>query len=133
MVKFNFAREIKFLTFGVYPSTHLFPHDYRLGANGILGTSKESLPPVRSFPAATPVVGVPPRRFAPSLDSSESSQKSSLCSLCVEDYERELAKLVAKEFERLSSTSKKESGQPLASWLLMPKDHDHPQVCIVRS
>ncbi|KAH0450869.1 hypothetical protein IEQ34_021561 [Dendrobium chrysotoxum] len=106
------------------PLPHLFP---RLGANGILGTSKETLPPVRSFPAATHVVSVPPRRSAPSLDRSDSSQKSSLCSLCMEDYECELAKLVATEFERSSSATKEKSGNPLPFWLRIAKEQDHSQ------
>ncbi|PKU76396.1 protein SMAX1-LIKE 2 [Dendrobium catenatum] len=97
------------------PLPHLFP---RVGANGILATSKETLSPVRSFP---------PRRSAPSLDRSDSSQKSSLCSLCMEDYERELAKLVAMEFERSSSATKEKSGNPLPSWLRIAKEQDHSQ------
>ncbi|KAI0492465.1 hypothetical protein KFK09_026738 [Dendrobium nobile] len=107
------------------PLPHLFP---RLGANEILATSKETLPPVmRSFPAATHAFSAPPRRSAPSLDRSDSSQKSSLCSLCMEDYERELAKLVATEFERSSSATKDKSGNPLPSWLRIAKEQDHSQ------
>ncbi|KAJ0985062.1 hypothetical protein J5N97_003418 [Dioscorea zingiberensis] len=63
----------------------------------ILSGPFESQPLARGFPAI----------------NGDAQRKTSLCSLCTESYDRELSKLVAKEFEKASSDSK----PPLPQWL----------------
>lgn len=74
----------------------------RLGANGILSSSVESLSPLKGYPAATTA---PPRR-------------TSCCPQCIQNYEQEMAKLLPKEFESSSCEVKSGAAQPpLPQWL----------------
>ncbi|XP_043696321.1 protein SUPPRESSOR OF MAX2 1-like [Telopea speciosissima] len=95
-----------------HPHPDLFP---RLGGNGILSRSVESLTPVKSFPTAPPAL--------PSYRSEnfDPARRTSCCPLCMENYEQELAKLVAKEFEKSSSDTKAGAKSPLPPWLQMAK------------
>ncbi|EHA8589516.1 Protein SUPPRESSOR OF MAX2 1 [Cocos nucifera] len=90
--------------------TGLFP---RFGGNGILSSSVESLLPLKGFEAMSPD-NIPPCRPPERVNSSH---QISLCKICTESYERELAKLVATEFEKSSSESRPESRQALPDWL----------------
>ncbi|XP_010914088.4 protein SUPPRESSOR OF MAX2 1-like [Elaeis guineensis] len=90
--------------------TGLFP---RFGGNGILSSSVESLSPLKGFQAMSPD-NIPPCRPP---ERTNSSHQISLCKLCTENYERELAKLVSSEFEKSSSESRPESRQALPHWL----------------
>ncbi|XP_038975896.1 protein SUPPRESSOR OF MAX2 1-like [Phoenix dactylifera] len=83
------------------PLTGLFP---RFGGNGILSSSVESLSPLKGFQPM-------------SLERTNSSHQISLCKLCRENYERELAKLGASEVEKSSTESRPESRQALPHWL----------------
>jgi len=86
------------------------------GNNGILSSSVEALAPPKGFPAIKPTATLPLRR--PPETITDTSQKQTLCSQCTENYERELAKLVAKEFEKSSSDSGPEAARPaLPQWL----------------
>ncbi|KAG9455975.1 hypothetical protein H6P81_000483 [Aristolochia fimbriata] len=95
------------------PLPGLFP---RLGSNGILSSSVESLTPLKGFP----MVGTPlsNKRLT---DNKEPTRGANFCPSCSENYERELAKLVAKEFERSSSESKPETASPLPQWMQVAK------------
>ncbi|XP_010913614.3 LOW QUALITY PROTEIN: protein SMAX1-like [Elaeis guineensis] len=107
------------------PLPCMFP---RPGGNGILSSSVETLAPMKGFAAA-----IPPRRPP---ESTDPSRRTILCQQCMESYERELAKLVAKEFEK--SSSKPDAHQTLPQWLQLAKlsnggsaryttDHVQPQ------
>lgn len=90
----------------------------RIGTNGILSTSVESLSPLKGFPTAI----APPRRASENLDPS---RRSSCCPQCMQNYEKELAKLVAKDSEKSSSDVKPEAAKPLLpQWLQNAKAHD---------
>ncbi|KAJ6843227.1 protein SMAX1-like [Iris pallida] len=68
------------------------------GKNGILSSSVEAL----ALPKGSPPIKqttIPLRRPSETTTVG-TSQRQMLCSLCTESYERELAKLVAKEFEK---------------------------------
>ncbi|XAR66685.1 hypothetical protein NMG60_11012996 [Bertholletia excelsa] len=84
------------------PLPGMFP---RMGANGILSSSAGVRSPLKSLPTATNSL---PRRVSENLDPS---RRMSCCPQCTESYEQELAKLVAKEYEKSSSESK------LPQWL----------------
>nr|DAD45601.1 TPA_asm: hypothetical protein HUJ06_003831 [Nelumbo nucifera] len=85
----------------------------RLGSNGILSSSVESLAPLKSFPTATTTL----QRRPPS-ENMDPAQRTSCCPQCMENYEQELAKLVAKEVDKSSSEAKPEKPQaPLPQWL----------------
>ncbi|ONK69656.1 uncharacterized protein A4U43_C05F25350 [Asparagus officinalis] len=79
-------------------------------------SSVEALAPAKGFPAITPAT-VPVRRPPETVTDNWNSQKQTLCAQCTENYERELAKLVAKEFEKSSSDSRQESKSNLPQWL----------------
>ncbi|KAG6507112.1 protein SMAX1-like [Zingiber officinale] len=81
----------------------MFP---RFGGIGISGNSVDGL-----------TTAVPLRRAPESTDPS--SGRTTLCPLCTEGYERELAKLVAKEFEKYSA--KPNEGEGLPQWLQVAK------------
>lgn len=85
----------------------MFP---RLGSNGILSSSVESLG-LKGFSTATIA---PPRRLNETLDPA---RRTSCCPQCMQNYEQDLAKL-PKEFEKSSSEVKSESARPqLPQWL----------------
>ncbi|XP_042479062.1 protein SUPPRESSOR OF MAX2 1 [Macadamia integrifolia] len=95
------------------PHPGLFP---RFGSNGILSSSVESLAPLKSFPPAPPALA---RRPSENIDPA---QRMSCCPQCMENYEQELAKLVAKQFEKSSSEAKPEATRSsLPPWLQMAK------------
>ncbi|XP_074573012.1 protein SUPPRESSOR OF MAX2 1-like [Curcuma longa] len=77
---------------------------------------------VEGLTASKGIVGigatVVPLRRAPS-STDPSSGRTALCPLCTEGYERELAKLVAKEFEKYSA--KPNEGEGLPQWLQVAK------------
>lgn len=106
---------------------------FRLGANGILGSSVGSLTPLKNFPTATtPLL----RRIS---ENSDPTRKTICCPHCSENYEQELAKLVANEYKKSSSEVKSEAAQPpLPQWLKNAKvlntdtkSLDRSQVCLV--
>ncbi|KAG1326950.1 Protein SUPPRESSOR OF MAX2 1 [Cocos nucifera] len=90
------------------PLPYMFP---RPGGNGILSSSVETLAPMKGFAAA-----IPPRRPP---ESTDPSRRTTLCPQCMESYEREVAKLVEKEFEK--SSSKPDAHQTLPQWLQVAK------------
>ncbi|KAF3452846.1 hypothetical protein FNV43_RR03279 [Rhamnella rubrinervis] len=97
------------------PLPGLFP---RIGTNGILSSSVESLSPLKGFPTAIP----PPRRVSENLDPS---RRTSCCPQCMQNYEKELANFVAKESEKSSSDVKPEAARPqLPQWLQNAKPCD---------
>ncbi|KAK9275349.1 hypothetical protein L1049_022613 [Liquidambar formosana] len=92
----------------------------RIGTNGILSSSVESLTPLKSFSTATNAL---PRRVSENLDPA---RRVSCCPQCTENYEQELAKLVAQEFEKSSSEMKSEAARsPLPPWLQNAKSHNN--------
>lgn len=107
---------------------------FRLGANGILGSSVGSLTPFKNFPTTTtPLL----RRIS---ENSDPTRKTICCPHCSENYEQELAKLVANEYEKFSSEVKPEAAAqpPLPLWLKNAKvlntdakSLDRSQVCLV--
>ncbi|XP_077222400.1 protein SUPPRESSOR OF MAX2 1-like [Tasmannia lanceolata] len=90
------------------PVPGLFP---RLGGNGILSSSVESLTPIKGFPMA----GTPysTRRQSENMDPARAV---SCCPACMENYEQELAKLAGKECEKPTSDTK-----PLPHWMQIAK------------
>ncbi|CAL9779947.1 unnamed protein product [Musa acuminata subsp. burmannicoides] len=81
--------------------TNMFP---RLGSSGIPSRSVETLAPMK---------GLGPLRRPP--ENTDPPRRTTLCPVCRESYECELAKLVAKEFEKYST--KREASQALPQWL----------------
>ncbi|XP_068652975.1 protein SUPPRESSOR OF MAX2 1-like [Aristolochia californica] len=98
------------------PLPGLFP---RLGSNGILSSSVESLTPLKGFPMVGGTLSN--KRLS---DNKEPARGANFCSSCSENYERELAKLVAKEFERSSSEAKPETLSPLPQWMKVAKHNN---------
>nr|POE46094.1 protein suppressor of max2 1 [Quercus suber] len=93
----------------------MFP---RLGINGILSSSVESLSPLKGFTAGATA----PRRLSENLDPA---RRTSCCPQCMQNYEQELAKILPKEFEKSSSEVKSEAARPqLPQWLQNAKAHD---------
>lgn len=91
---------------------------FRLGNNGILSSSVESLSPLKSFPSLT---AVPTRRLTENLDPA---RRNSCCPQCMQNYEEDLAKILPKDFEK-SSEVKSEPTQPsLPLWLKNAKSQD---------
>ncbi|XP_062078580.1 protein SUPPRESSOR OF MAX2 1 isoform X2 [Humulus lupulus] len=105
------------------PVPGLFP---RLGTNGILSSSVESLSPLKNFP--TTKLG-PPRRLSENMDPSR--RGGSCCPQCNSNYEQELSKLIAKESERSSSSEIKSEANTtrpvLPQWLQNAKTSDQTQ------
>ncbi|KAL9442487.1 hypothetical protein AB3S75_020906 [Citrus x aurantiifolia] len=98
------------------PLSGMFP---RLGSNGILSSSVESLSPLKS--AFQTTAAALPRRVSENLDPA---RRMSCCRQCLQNYEQELAKL-SKEFEKSSSEVKSEVARPLLpQWLHNAKAHD---------
>lgn len=105
---------------------------FRFGANGILSSSVGSLTLKNFSTATTPLL----RRVS---ENSAPTRKISCCPQCTENYEQELAKLVAKEYEKSSSGVKSEAAQPpLPQWLKSAKilntdtkSLDRSEVCLV--
>ncbi|CAK9139080.1 unnamed protein product [Ilex paraguariensis] len=90
------------------PVQGMFP---RLGTNGTMSPSVQSLHPLKSFTTATPAF---PRRVSDNVDHV---RRVNCCLQCSETYEQELAELVA-EFEKSSSEVKSEAAKiPLPQWL----------------
>lgn len=84
----------------------------RFGTNGILSSSVESLSPLKSFSIAPTAL---PRRVS---ENPDCARRMNICPQCTESYEQELAKLVAKEYEKSSSEVKSEASKaPLPPWL----------------
>ncbi|XWS70907.1 hypothetical protein CRYUN_Cryun03dG0090700 [Craigia yunnanensis] len=98
------------------PLPGMFP---RLGSNGILSSSVESLSPLKRFATTA----AQPRQLSENLDPA---RKIGCCSQCMQNYEQELAKLLAnKEFENPSSKIISESTRPtLPQWLQNAKAYD---------
>ncbi|XVF34288.1 hypothetical protein REPUB_Repub18cG0046500 [Reevesia pubescens] len=98
------------------PLHGMFP---RLGSNGILSSSVESLSPLKGFATTA----AQPRQLSENLDPA---RKTGCCPQCMQNYDQELANLLAaKEFEKPSSDIKSESTQPaLPQWLQNAKAHD---------
>ncbi|KAK6944267.1 hypothetical protein RJ641_025369 [Dillenia turbinata] len=97
------------------PLPGMFP---RLGGNGIISSSVESLLPQKTFSNVTVAL---PRRVPESVDPA---RRMNCCTQCLGNYEQELAKLVAMEFEKSSTEAKPEAAQPaLPPWLQSAKVH----------
>ncbi|KAB1204190.1 Chaperone protein ClpB [Morella rubra] len=92
----------------------MFP---RLGTNGILSSSVESLSPSKVFPTVTTA---PPRRLSENL---EPARRTTCCAQCLQSYEQELAKL-PKELEKSSEVKSEASRQQLPQWLQNAKAHE---------
>ncbi|KAL5548972.1 hypothetical protein UlMin_004203 [Ulmus minor] len=98
------------------PVSGFFP---RLGNNGILSSSVETLSPLKGFPTAKLAL---PRSLSENLDPA---RRISCCPQCMQSYEQELGKLVAKESEKSSSEIKSEAAkQALPQWLQNAKACD---------
>lgn len=92
---------------------------FRLGPNGILSSSVESLSPLKGFPTVTPALL---RRLTENFDPA---RRTSCCPQCMQSYEQELAKITPKESERSSSELKSEATQTLLpQWLKNAKSQD---------
>ncbi|XP_073003916.1 protein SMAX1-like [Typha latifolia] len=77
----------------------------RLGGNGILSSSVETLAPMKGF-AAMGTAAIPLRRpplLESTVTSTTSTRAAAMCQLCTGSYERELAKISAEEAEKSSS------------------------------
>ncbi|KAJ8617198.1 hypothetical protein MRB53_013384 [Persea americana] len=97
------------------PMPGLFP---RLGGNGILSSSIGSLtPPLKGISMGGAALA--PRRQPENTEQTRGS--TACCPICMENYEQELAKLVAKEYEKSSSDSKPEVHQALPQWMQTAK------------
>ncbi|KAG1364093.1 protein SMAX1-like [Cocos nucifera] len=94
------------------PLPSIFP---RHVGNGILSSSVETLAPMKGFTAMSTTTI--PLRQPP--EGADHSQWTTLCPPCMQNYEREVAKLVAEESEK--SSSKPEAHQPLPQWLQLAK------------
>lgn len=100
------------------PVPGLFP---RLGTNGILSSSVESLSPLKGYAPAK--LGLPRR---PGLsENSDPSRTASCCPVCSHGYEQELAKHVSNEPETL--VKPEGNRPPLPLWLQNAKSGDHQQ------
>ncbi|KAJ6863199.1 hypothetical protein NC652_039912 [Populus alba x Populus x berolinensis] len=97
------------------PLPGMFP---RLGTNGILSSSVESLSPLKGFPSVTLA---PPRFLSENLDPA---RRMSCCPDCMRNYEQELAKIVPKEIEKSSEVKSESAQPPLPLWLRNAKPQD---------
>ncbi|KAG7029805.1 Protein SUPPRESSOR OF MAX2 1, partial [Cucurbita argyrosperma subsp. argyrosperma] len=100
------------------PLPGLFP---RLGTTGVLSSPAESLSSIKGFPTVTTI----PMRSV-MHKSLDPSQKTSCCSQCMQNYEQELEKLAANEFDKPSSVPKPEGAKAssLPPWLQNAKARD---------
>ncbi|PPR86377.1 hypothetical protein GOBAR_AA34311 [Gossypium barbadense] len=91
----------------------------RFGSNGILNGSVESLSSMNGFVTKA----ARPRQL---LENFDPTRKQGCCPQCMQDYEQEVAKLLAaKEFEKPLSDANSESTQPaLPQWLQNARVHD---------
>ncbi|KAM7267786.1 hypothetical protein ACFE04_009952 [Oxalis oulophora] len=90
----------------------------RLGTNGILSRSVESLSPLKTFSLSTAVT---PRRLS---ENSDPTRRTHCCPQCTSNYEEELAKFI-NESEKSSSEVKSETSKPsLPQWLQDAKTQD---------
>ncbi|XP_061347467.1 protein SUPPRESSOR OF MAX2 1-like isoform X2 [Gastrolobium bilobum] len=90
------------------PLPAMFP---RLGTNGILGTSLESLSPLKTLPTTTIT---PLRRASENIDPAG---VSTCCPQCMQNYEQEVADML-KETEKSDTEFKSEAARPpLPQWL----------------
>ncbi|CAK7344660.1 unnamed protein product [Dovyalis caffra] len=90
----------------------------RLGTNGILSSSVESLSPLKGF---STVALAPPRRLSENLDPS---RRMSCCPSCMQNYEQELVKLVPKELEKSSEVKSEAAQPPMPQWFRNAKSQD---------
>ncbi|XP_059636207.1 protein SUPPRESSOR OF MAX2 1 [Cornus florida] len=96
------------------PLQGMFP---RVATNGILSSLAEPQSLLKSFPTALT------RRASENLDPA---RRMSCCPQCNENYEQELAKLVAMECEKSSSEVKSEAARPLLPlWLQNARVHNN--------
>lgn len=100
------------------PLPGLFP---RLGTTGILNSPVESLSSIKGFPTVTTIPIRPVMQ-----ENLDSSRKTSCCSQCMQNYERELEKFVANELDKPSSVPKTEGAKAsaLPPWLQNAKAQD---------
>ncbi|KAI3790437.1 hypothetical protein L2E82_03477 [Cichorium intybus] len=98
------------------PLPGMFP---RMGTNGILGTSIESLSPLKNFSTTMNTPLSMQRRLSENLDPS---RKPPCCPTCSSEYEQELAKL-NKESDKSSSDKSN-----LPQWLQNAKTKDRSQI-----
>lgn len=93
----------------------------RLGTTGVLNSPVDSLSSIKGFPTVTTI---PMRPVMP--ENVDSSRRTSCCSQCMQNYERELEKLVANEFDKPSSVPKSEGtkASALPPWLQNAKAED---------
>ncbi|OVA16185.1 hypothetical protein BVC80_955g3 [Macleaya cordata] len=97
------------------PPPGLFP---RLGGNGILSSSVESLTPLKGFSTAATGMSRPPS------ENLDPARRTGCCPECMENFEQEVAKL-ATESEKSSSDSKQEAArQTLPQWLQIAKPNN---------
>ncbi|KAK7265314.1 hypothetical protein RJT34_32932 [Clitoria ternatea] len=97
------------------PLPGMFP---RLGTNGILGTSFESLSPLKTLPTTTIT---PMRRASENIDPAAVSV---CCPQCMQSCEQEVADLL-RETEKSDSELKSEETRPsLPQWLLNAKTNN---------
>ncbi|PPD74681.1 hypothetical protein GOBAR_DD28374 [Gossypium barbadense] len=90
-----------------------------LGSNGILGSSVESLSPLKGFATTAAQPRQPSENFDP-------TRKTGCCPQCMQNYKQDLTRLLAaKEHEQRSSDFKSEPTRPaLPQWLQNAKAHD---------
>lgn len=98
------------------PLPSVFP---RMGTNGILGSTVDSLNPMKNFSSSMMSQVTLPKRLSENLDPS---RRTPCCPKCSGDYEQELAKL--KESEKSSDEIKSN----LPQWLQNAKTKDQSQV-----
>ncbi|KAK4753901.1 hypothetical protein SAY87_002005 [Trapa incisa] len=100
------------------PLPGLFP---RLGTTGVLGSSVESVSPLKNFPP-TAVSNSSSRQLAENLDRA---QKTKCCPLCTQGYEKELSKLKAADLEKSSPELRPDATvrSSLPQWLQNAKAH----------
>ncbi|CAN6460174.1 unnamed protein product [Victoria cruziana] len=95
---------------------------HRIGGNGVLSSSVESLSPHKGL-QGNPFLS---SKLVENGDSG-SARKMSCCPSCMENYEKDLAKLVAEVFEKSSSDAKQEeqrNQQQLPQWLQLAKSEN---------
>ncbi|WOL19041.1 protein SMAX1-like isoform X2 [Canna indica] len=100
----------------IAPRSSLVNTFSRFGGTGILSTSVERLAPTKSFlgMGSTTVL----LRQSPET-TTDHLRNTSLCPICMGNYDHELANLVAKEFEKHSTRT--EASQALPQWLQLAK------------
>lgn len=106
------------IVFFIFGSLLFLQINFRLGSNGILSSSIGSLtPPLKGLSMGGTALA--PRRQPENTEQTQGS--TPCCPVCMGNYEQELAKLVAKEFEKSSSDSKPEVQQALPQWMQIAK------------